>query len=414
MNKLNKISQTISECRACGGSLNSNIFNLGYQALTGHFLRQGKEIDRYNVSLALCKNKQCELVQVNERYDIDQLYGDHYGYESSLNPSMIQHLSDNINKIESKNIIENDDIVIDIGSNDGTSLGIYSNKSLQRIGVDPTAVKFKKHYQDEGITLFDEFFPSNSLSKFLGRKKAKVITSFACFYDLPSPSEFVSEIKKILDINGLWCTEQSYLFEMLKTNSFDTMCHEHLEYYSIKSIDFLCELHDLEIKEVDFNDINGGSSILFIGHKESSINRDKNVDKILKEESLTDLEKAFKIFKQNIDAQKENTIALLTELKEKNQTVFGIGASTKGNVLLQYYEIDKNLIPEIGEVNPNKFNCQTPGSEIPIKSEEEILAKNPDYLFILPWHFKNFFLNSEKFKNKKLIFPLPVLQIIET
>ena len=200
---------------------------------------------------------------------------------------------------------------------------------------------------------------------------------------------------------------------MLKTNSFDTICHEHIEYYRLTDIQNICNASNLEIKDIKFNDINGGSFSVIVGHNNNLISQKEVVIEILDEENLKDWNHEFVEFNKRIASIKEDTIIKLQQLKNAGKRVAGIGASTKGNVLLQYYGLDSNLIECIGEVNQNKYGCTTPGTGIPIVSEDEVLKSKPDYLFILPWHFKDFFLNSSKFKGFSVILPLPNLEIID-
>lgn len=401
----------INCCRICGTGLSKPVLNLGKQALTGLFIKNGHAVEKHQVSLSICLNKKCQLVQINEVYDLNLLYGDHYGYESSLNSSMSSHLKNKIDSINKDIVLNDGDTVVDIGSNDATSLSFYPN-NLNKIGVDPTGIKFVDQYQELGIHLVDELFPSSKLDLKIKNRKVKVFTSFACFYDLPDPVKFAKSISDYLAQDGLWYLEQSYLPLMLSTNSFDTLCHEHIEYYRLANIDFIANQAGLEIKDVEFNDINGGSFGVKVGHKNDIHPVSSKVSEVLEKELAMDLFNEFEKFNERVQESKEETIKLLKEIKKDGGRVIGLGASTKGNVLLQYYGIDSDLIESIGEVNPNKFGCQTPGTGIPIISEEEALNLNADYYMILPWHFKNFFLEKEKFSGRNLIFPLPNLTVI--
>jgi len=200
---------------------------------------------------------------------------------------------------------------------------------------------------------------------------------------------------------------------MLDTNSFDTICHEHIEYYKLQDIKNICDQAGLEIKDIEFNAINGGSFSVLVGHQNDTITVNPSVKCILDKEKKTDWKTEISNFNLRISELKTETLKKLEDLKSNGKRVAGIGASTKGNVLLQYYGIDSNLIESIGEVNPNKYGCETPGTGIPILSQEELLKTKPDYLFILPWHFRDFFISNEEFRNFSLIFPLPNLEIIK-
>jgi NDP-4-keto-2,6-dideoxyhexose 3-C-methyltransferase len=397
-------------CRVCSSTNLSTVINLGPQALTGVFIKDGESVSKFNMSLSMCD--ECGLTQINEVYDLDLLYGDGYGYESALNSSMVSHLESKAKKLQKIINLKENDIVIDIGSNDATSLSFFDN-DLIKIGVDFTGKKFEEKYKEYNSILVPDFFPSPKIDTILKGRKASIVSSYSCFYDLPDPVFFANEVSKILKEDGLWCLEQSYMPLMLDTNSFDTICHEHIEYYKLNDIQNICSVSNLEIKDVEYNDINGGSFSVILGHKNDFIKQNKVVAELLEKENAKNWINEFNDFNNRILLLKEELIKKLGELKKDGKRVAGIGASTKGNVLLQYYGIDSDLIECIGEVNPNKFGCKTPGTGIPIISEDKVLESKPDYLLILPWHFKEFFLHNEKFKGFSLILPLPNLEIID-
>ena len=236
------------------------------------------------------------------------------------------------------------------------------------------------------------------------------------FYDLEDPVSFARDVSEVLSEDGVWVFEQSYLPSMLNANSFDTICQEHLEFYSLEVITYILEKANMKIADLEFNDINGGSfSIVAVKVNSShSINSQKISDALQVESSLKlKSNDVYNHFNKRIDLQQKKLMSLLREIKSSGKSVYGLGASTKGNVLLQYYNITKDLLPAIAEVNPDKFESYTPGTLIPLVDENEILAKKPDYLLVLPWHFKSFFINNEKFKGVKLIFPLPEVTVVE-
>ena len=402
----------IKSCRICGGSLTENVLDLGDQALTGVFTKIGAAVPTCKMSLSMCQDNNCGLVQINEVYDMDLLYGDHYGYASSLNASMVDHLKHKAKALQSKLPLDDGDIVVDIGSNDATTLSFFPS-NVRKIGVDATGSKFFTNYKKINAELVPEFFPSKRLTDALAGDKVKIISSYSCFYDLPDPVKFARGIAAHLCTEGIWCLEQSYLPTMLKTNSFDTVCHEHVEYYRLLDIQNICNAVGLRIFDVAFNNINGGSFSVEVVHKNSVRKTSSGIEKILKKEKDTDWSTEFKEFRVRVDQNKLNLLEMLSALKAKGKRIVGLGASTKGNVLLQHYGITTEHIDCIGEVNKEKFGCQTPGSSIPIVSEDHLLDEEPDYFLVMPWHFKEFFLRSKKFKGRTLIFPLPEVEVIE-
>jgi NDP-4-keto-2,6-dideoxyhexose 3-C-methyltransferase len=408
--------KTITNCRICGGKDFVNVMSLGEQTLTGVFPRSRSEkITSGPVDLIQCTTLGgCGLVQLKQSYDLSEMYGSNYGYRSGLNPSMVKHLHSKVEKILNLGLLEFGDLVIDIGSNDATTLRAYPPGLYQLVGIDPTGVKFSSYYPPE-IRLISEFFSSDTVSKALSGKKAKIITSFSMFYDLENPIAFAKEIEGALDAEGLWIFEQSYLPEMLRTNSFDTICHEHLEFYALKQINWITESAGLKVIDVEFNNVNGGSFSITAAKISSKHLPNTNwLNKILAEEYALGLEttKAFDDFKIRVEAAKIELMEFLRKAKDEGKLVCGLGASTKGNVLLQYYKIDDQLLCQIGEVNEDKFGAYTPATLIPLVSEDQMLKTNPDYLLVLPWHFRSFFINLAKLKGKTLVFPLPNLEIV--
>ncbi len=409
----------INQCRICGNKKLIEVLDLGDQYLTSIFPsgKQRSSIKKYPLKLVKCHGgtKYCNLVQLKHSVEKKLMYSNDYGYRSGLNKSMVEHLRHRVEKIKKIVKLDANDVVIDIGSNDGTTLSFYEKKNL-KIGIDPTAKKFKKFYNKD-IKIIDSFFSSEIIKNHLKEKQAKVITSFAMFYDLDSPLIFAKQIAEILDKNfGIWVLEQSYLPEMLKKLSFDTVCHEHLEYYSLIQIDWIMKKAGLRIIDVEFNNVNGGSFAVTVCHKNSKLKpAPLKILKILQHEKnigLLNL-KIFKDFSQDVLNFKKNLRNFLLKKKKDGQKIFGLGASTKGNVILQYCNIKEDILPLIGEVNPEKFNKFTPGSSIKIINENDILKMKPDLLLILPWHFKDFFINSQKYKKFNLLFPLPKIHIVK-
>ncbi len=354
-------------------------------------------------------------MQLKQSYDLSEMYGLNYGYRSGLNASMVRHLQSKVSKILASGVLESGDLVIDIGSNDATTLLAYPEDQYQLIGVDPTGIKFASYYPAE-ITLIAEFFSAEAIAKRLAGKKAKVITSFSMFYDLEDPITFACEIEGALADEGVWILEQSYLPAMLRTNSFDTICHEHLEFYALKQINWIADKAGLKVLDVEFNEINGGSFSVTAAKRNST--RQVNaewLEKILEDEVALGLDttRAFDAFKVRVEEARAALTDFLEEAKKSGKTVSGLGASTKGNVLLQYFGINDTLVREIGEVNEDKFGSFTPGTLIPLVPEKQVLASNPDYLLVLPWHFREFFESLPAMKGRSLVFPLPKFEIVK-
>jgi hypothetical protein len=406
----------IKACRICHNDIFEKVISLGDQYLTGVFpTKTTEKITKGPLDLLFCR--KCHLLQLGHSYDLGEMYGDNYGYRSGLNQSMVDHLTRKICNLENKVKLSPGDCVLDIGSNDCTTLKAYTTSNIKRVGIDPTAQKFKEFYPHD-VTLISDFF-SASAYKTKVDQKAKIVTSIAMFYDLESPVDFAKQIHEILDDNGIWHFEQSYMPLMLNTTSYDTICHEHLEYYSLHVIKNILELANLEIADVTMNGINGGSfAVTAVKVNNKTYPRENHVINWLLEKEIRSgvmTLKPFEEFRERIYRHREDLISLLSSIKKSGKTIFGYGASTKGNVLLQFCDIGTNYISAIADVNKEKFGRFTPGTNIPIISEAEAKSQKPDYYLVLPWHFKNSILNREKdFMNRggKFIFPLPEIEIV--
>jgi hypothetical protein len=307
-------------------------------------------------------------------------------------------------------------LVIDIGSNDATSLKAYAGK-FQKVGIDPTGKKFIEYYTDD-ISLIPDFFSAQVFNKVHPGKKARIITSIAMFYDLESPMDFVKDIESVLAEDGVWHFEQSYMPSMLRTNSYDTICHEHLEFYSFKVVKNILEQCGLRVIDVQMNAINGGSFAVTAGKKNGPFKSNTPIiNWMLKQEENMGLDtpKPYRDFEERVFRHRNNLTELIEALVADGKKIIGYGASTKGNVLLQFCGFTTRHIPYIAEVNEDKFGSFTPGTNIPIISEKEAKAMNPDYFLVLPWHFKNSILEREREYIEgggKFIFPLPEIEIV--
>jgi hypothetical protein len=400
------------DCRICGSSRFQEILNLGNQSMTGVF-PEARDQDPPSGDLILVRCLDCNLVQLDRNFDPEILYGESYGYRSSLNPTMTRHLQEKASKLGREFGFE-DCLVMDIGSNDATSLRIYDELGYRTIGVDPLLDQFDEYYPEKSLKISDFFNKDVAVSY---ESKIDILTSIAMFYDLEDPNQFVSSVRKILSPEGVWHFEQSYLPFMLHSNSFDTICHEHLEYYSLSVIDSLLKKHQLRIITIEFNSINGGSVAVTAAKEESSHTTSNLVQWAIKNETklALDTNAPYEKFAGNVQSLKESLKDLILAIKMDGKTIGALGASTKGNVLLQYCNLTTDDISNIGEVNPDKFGRVTPGSRIKIISEEDLLNQSLDYILILPWHFKDFMVNKirqSRSKTCKIILPLPSIEIL--
>jgi len=412
----------IDQCRICGNKDIVQIINLGVHALSSIFPAKN-EPDPIEAPLILTKcndennSQACGLLQLKHSVPGEAMYLNNYGYRSGINKTMTNHLHGIVEEIKTKISLAPEDVVLDIGSNDSTLLKAYNGQGLKRIGIDPTGNQFKSFYPEDVILISDFFSPEN-FRKASPEKKAKVITSIAMFYDLKEPMQFVHDIKECLHPEGIWVFEQSYMPSMLEANSFDTICHEHLEYYSLKQIKYIMDRANLRILDVDFNSANGGSFRITVCHTDSPLQSDTSkINSILEDENKKGLNtlKPYLEFKQRIESIKNKIKEFITWEKRNGRSIYIYGASTKGNTLLQYLGIGNDLITAAADRNPEKHGRRTPRTQIPIISEEEARRAKPDNFLVLPWHFKEEFLEREKpylEGGGKFVFPLPTFEVI--
>lgn len=405
----------VEACRLCGSSALVEVLDLGEHALTGIFPASPEQhIPAAPLELVWCRS--CTLLQLAHSVAPTELYGDNYGYRSGLNASMVDHLAREARGLEALVGLSPGDVVLDIGSNDGTLLGCYTTGQLRRIGIDPTAAKFAEFYP-EGAVVAPDFFSASQFHE-LSDAPARIITSIAMFYDLENPVAFARDVRECLAEDGVWHFEQAYMPSMLRSTTYDTVCHEHLEYYSLATVRRILEEADLELIEVRFNRVNGGSFAVTAARRGSPIApRGALIDWFTAQEERVGLhtEGPFRGFEERVFQHRTDLVQLMGALRAEEASVMGYGASTKGNVLLQFCGFTSADIEAIAELNPDKFGRVTPGSWIPIVSEDEMRKRQPDYLIVFPWHFRDAIIAREEeyLRNGgRLIFPLPEIEIL--
>jgi len=342
------------------------------------------------------------------------MYGSNYGYRSGLNRAMVAHLAGIARAAKAAAPLSSGDVILDIGSNDGTLLQSMYEPGITAVGMDPTGLKFKKFYPPH-IHLIPEFFSSATFFRQVGSKRAKIVSSIAMFYDLETPLQFMEQVKDVLAEDGIWIFEQSYLPAMVSQNSYDTICHEHLEYYRLKQIVWMAGRVGLEVRNIELNAANGGSFRVVAGHNVSG-NQSDAVAAMLRreEEGGFSQNRVYERFNSRIERHRDELRSVIGTLRRDGQMVVGYGASTKGNVILQFCGFDSRDLPYIAEVNDDKFGRVTPGSEIPIISEMQAMELKPDAFLVLPWHFRDdFILRSQEYLSKggAFIFPLPEIEV---
>ncbi|MEK7160181.1 MAG: class I SAM-dependent methyltransferase [Patescibacteria group bacterium] len=401
----------IKQCRSCGSKNLIKILSLGNQFLSDFTKKKIKQ-KAFPLNIILCK--KCSLVQLDYTTPAKYLYTERYGYKSGINQTMQNELkeivSDSLKKVKKQ---KNEMIVVDIGANDGTLLKNYP-KSIYRIGVEPIK-KYAKECKKNANRVINNFFSYESFQKEIGNKKADIISAISCFYDMDEPNKFVSDITKILNEDGIFVIQQNYLVGMLRLNAFDNIVHEHLEYYSLLSLNNLLKKHGLEIFDLELRDLNGGSFRTYIAFKDIR-KISKTVEKLEKYEKKLGLDKkrVYMSFAKRIEKNRTKIIDFIKKENKKGKTIYLYGASTRGNTMLQYFGLNNKLIKYAVERNPEKWGKIITSVNIPIISEELARKAKPDYMLVLPWFFKKEFLKREKsyLKHGHFIFPLPKFEIV--
>ena len=404
----------IQQCRLCKNTTTTDIISLGEQYITSRFPLYG-DFSTPKTSITLCMCESCGLVQLRETTDCNELYEYEYGYRSGISNTMRTHLKQYQEEILTKIQLSSGDIIVDIGSNDSTMLQYYSN-DLIRIGVDPTGKQFSQYYGE--VELLSTYFTYENFTTAFGNIQPKMVSSICMFYDLPDPVQFAKDIHSILHDDGIWTCEQSYLPTMIKTNSIDTICHEHLEYYSLHQVKDIADRAGFSIIDVKFNDSNGGSFRVYFAKNTTTVHIPNTtlVNAILAEEyeyGIMNLD-LYRKFMENVNNEVNKLRNFIENVIANGKSVYIYGASTKGNCLLQYAKLDETYMKYAVERNPNKIGKMT-STGIEIISEEKMRENPPDYLFVLPWHFRDEIIVRENTfleNGGQFIFPFPHFDVV--
>lgn len=391
-------------CRVCEGELDS-VLSLGDHFVSDFVLPDSSDGTAAPLDLVICR--RCRLLQLRHTVPGDLLYRN-YWYRSGTNSTMRNALADIARKAETLIHLKPGDAVLDIGCNDGTLLASYETGGITRIGIDPAEnlAPYSRKVADQVVVgFFDaEIFATDAA---LRDVRPKVVTSIAMFYDLEEPRKFVSDIRRVMDPEGLWIVQMSWLPLMLREHELGNICHEHLEYYSLQSFEYLLGLEGFEVVDVEINDINGGSIRAYIRGRSANpesfadatyrrIATDR-VRTVRDEEARLSLGDStpYEEFAFWAERIKTDVVAFIRAQVAAGKRVYVYGASTKGNTVLQYYGLDSTLIAAAAERNPDKWGRVTVGTRIPIVSEEQARAEHPDFFLVLPWHFLREFQQRE-------------------
>jgi len=399
------------------GAILEPLFSIG-ELYVSDFLKEGEKPKGPPCEMALGFDPVSKAVQLTKQPDSDLMWGSMYYYRSAVNPAMREALRDLAEKT-CKSIPESNEksVYLDIASNDGYLLSTVNPKKYKRVGIDPSDYPEAKDNTDVNI---QEYFSAKAF-KDAGFEKASRVSCAACFYDVPNPIEFLQDVHQILEDDGLFTLQVSYTPANILQTEIGVICHEHLSYYNLTSLKWMVDRAGFVIKDVELNNVNGGSIRLYLQKEGAPDNyltpADRDICKIRVQSLLLWEEKAgfndpkiYQDFYKQILRLKKDTVDFIKKAKAEGKSVWGYGASTKGNTLLQMFGLDKGLVDAIAEKQEFKWGRRTIGTDIPIRSEAEMREVQPDYLLILPWFFRDTFIEREQDYLKKggtMIFPAP-------
>ena len=391
----------VTLCRSCGADNMATVFDIGELKINAFTVEPNTDVGSAPLTLVHCN--ECDLIQLDHTVREQELY-ENYWYLSRLNQKIVDNLHSIVDDISEEVGLEEGDIVLDIGANDGTLLSKYDSDTVVRVGCDP-AKNIHSELEQHTEIMIGDFFTYDNWTSQVGHKTARAITTVAMFYDLDDPNSFVADIKQVLDEDGVWLAQLMTAKPMLDSNDLDNVIHEHIEYYSYRSLVTLMERHGLEIYKVKENDINGGSYQLFIRHYTSG-----SIDYL---ETITS--DSIQQWANNINTNRDRTMQFIREAVDSGKKIYIMGASTKGNTIMQYYGLDSDTITGAAEIHPDKIGKYLVGSSIPIV-HEDVAKADADYFLVFPFHFKDLFVNRIMkdwiADGGKLIFCTPKFEVV--
>jgi hypothetical protein len=412
----------IEKCRVCGNRDLVDVITFQPQYLSPTFVKSNmrNELSEIKIPLTvvICSKVKdasaCGLAQLKETTNPELLYTDYF-YRSSATETMKNDLRNVVETVLAKVALKVGDVVVDIAANDGTMISFFPDKA-KRFGVEP-AKNIDWSHLDSSITIVNDYFSKEALIAALSGEKVKIFTCCAMFYDLEDPNSFVADVKDLLAADGVWCIQLSYLLSMIENMNFYDICHEHLEYYSLETLSYLMERNGLTIYDAELNGVNGGSARVFITHTESAPEKTAQLKSLLSREYTFNLKNPLTLtkFDEAIERLSKTVRAYLKNEISRGNRVIGLGASTKGNVLLQLFGINKEMLPYISEIAKEKIGLRTLGSDIELISDEDANLLKPSVKLVLPWYFKREIIAREKpylEQGGRLLFPMPYAHIV--
>jgi len=393
-----------ADCRSCGGPL-SPVFSLGEHALPDFGITDPESWRYAPLDIVQCES--CLLIQLGHTVDRDSLFS-RYWYRSGISETMRAALNDVADGAIIYGRIAKDDVVVDIGANDGTLLGMFPDDA-RRIAFEPSSIDPRENAP--GCVPVRGYFSADAYSKVEPETLAKAVTSIAMFYSVEEPARFVADVARILHPSGVWVLQMNDLLALYDNNSFDIIGHEHVAVWSLHALSDLLKKHGLQVFRVERNKVNGGSIRCYIQHSNGGWRPQLNVY----EQLMAENEVRPSLLAKHVNWAAEGLRELLIDLKRDGKRVMGYGASTRGCTILQAADIDFDLLECVADRDPSKHGFLMPGTQIPIVSEEQMREEKPDYLLALPYSYMKQFKEREADFIKRggaFIVPLPEARVL--
>lgn len=393
-----EIQKKRTVCISCGAPLAGDIVIIGDQYPSAIFVSDKSPVasglKATSLNLTRCTNESCRLVQLANEYDLQYVF-DHYPYESGSTATMKQILQDVVNDANRIIPLNSGDVVLDIGGNDGTLLSLVQQPVGARVNIDAAAGVAQLVSAPDYRHVHARF--SAEVYRNLGLPNPRLIFSVAMFYHLTNPIDFCRGISEIMSEDSVWVLQMTYLGTMLRDNIFDNIVHEHAAYYSLFSLEALLSRAGLHIAEARCIESYGGSLRVFIVKDPASFPkkyRRKDYVGIQRFETdhQTNTCESLRAFNSRAQLLRDSIGAIVDHLVQRHGPLWGFGASTKGNMILQYLGIKTDRMSCILDNNPKKIGTWTMGSMIPIVDEATYLDRLPEYLFVLPYYYTNAFI----------------------
>ena len=402
----------IEKCRGCGSKILHPVVNIGKVPIV--YFPKMNERNPPSVPLEVVRCEGfCKLVQLKHTTNPDLLWRKDYWYRSASNSRMVEVLNEVVQEVQKRVKLDDGDIVVDTGSNDSTLLKQYPT-NIVRVGFEPSDIAKEVNSHLGADLIINDFFHSKAAGFKTLEGKAKVVTSIAMFYDIHDSHTFIEDVKTILRKDGVWCIQIAYLPKLLENGAFDSVCHEHLCYYSIQTLQRILQRHELEIFDIQSVDINEGSIRVFVSRNQvRTVMPIVSVMLLQEDRCRLDEDWAYKAFRARMEDTRRRVKEAIDGIKGE---IHAYGSSTKGITMLHYFGLTKDRIAAVWDVQPGKWGRRMPGSDIPIISEQEGRKRNPEALLILPWTFAEGFIEREKAYLKgggKIIVPLPLFRMVK-